>query len=509
MDRTDEEFGDEDEGSLEIDLSYPGRPPVPAPLVSPSLYPSQAFTPRASLASYDATVPQPTFAPSLPSPAYPQHNHTSQYSQDYDQAGPPSYPSPPPAHEDPTTAHGFLPPPPALPLPEFSEVCHRPKSVVAELPDPMEERTFTVLQSKDETVASSLVSMSPSREVLDLSMPKLDISDHESTKDEDSEPVMTNGHNGHLYEADEALDFSIKAEESFVNGSNGYASESQTQVFYQEEVIVDVVGDVEEEDIDPRSFVQEILSEILETVFDGKEKGQKEEEPSEDDDSKPKENGTNGIDTPDEDTDKSYEVKVKRVKKDDDELEDSDDTEDEELVIFEPNKMPTMPKANIALAADRNRGAAKGLFERGLTAEEWREFEDYADFMGDEDEFPEDPDVRTSSPVQFDDPNRIDCKFCGMIFTDSHVRKFHEQSHADDTEEVYDEGELTRLFCGFCGKNFKKAQYRIMHEKGHTGELPVQCRNCNRQFRCTFHILPLSTLTGILLTFHVQMGIRA
>merc|ERR1712227_229084 len=46
-----------------------------------------------------------------------------------------------------------------------------------------------------------------------------------------------------------------------------------------------------------------------------------------------------------------------------------------------------------------------------------------------------------------------------------------------------DDNELTRLFCGFCGKNFKKAQYRIMHEKGHTGELPVTCPNCGRQFR--------------------------
>merc|ERR1712192_280450 len=106
--------------------------------------------------------------------------------------------------------------------------------------------------------------------------------------------------------------------------------------------------------------------------------------------------------------------------------------------------------------------------------------------MGDEDEeedlFGEDPPARSASPVQFEDPNRIDCKHCGMIFNDGHVRKFHEQSHME-IEDVYDDNELTRLFCGFCGKNFKKAQYRIMHEKGHTGELPVSCTNCGREFR--------------------------
>ena len=99
--------------------------------------------------------------------------------------------------------------------------------------------------------------------------------------------------------------------------------------------------------------------------------------------------------------------------------------------------------------------------------------------MFDEDEF--DP-FNSKSPAILDDPTRIDCKHCGMLFNDAHVRKFHEESHGDG-EEDYDDGEMTRLFCGFCGKTFKKAMYRMLHEKSHTGELPVTCTICSRQFR--------------------------
>ena len=103
---------------------------------------------------------------------------------------------------------------------------------------------------------------------------------------------------------------------------------------------------------------------------------------------------------------------------------------------------------------------------------------------------------RSSSPVQFDDPNRIDCKYCGMIFQDSHVRKFHEQSHME-IEDEYDDGELTRLFCGFCGKTFKQAKYRIIHEKMHTGDLPISCQFCKRQFRYVW--FSLATVPTILI----------
>merc|ERR550525_2271284 len=102
-------------------------------------------------------------------------------------------------------------------------------------------------------------------------------------------------------------------------------------------------------------------------------------------------------------TEKAYVVKkVERVK---------DDSGDEELVIFEPNSMPAMPEANIALAEER-RGRG-GLFERGLTEEDWAEFGDYAGLMDEDEEedlFGEDPPPRSASPVQFEDPNRIDCK---------------------------------------------------------------------------------------------------
>merc|ERR1719228_716174 len=128
--------------------------------------------------------------------------------------------------------------------------------------------------------------------------------------------------------------------------------------------------------------------------------------------------------------------------------------------------MPSMPEANIALQDEKKTGTARNLFDHDLSASEWREYEDYSGLMEEfEEEEMEEDTVRSASPVQFDDPNRIDCKYCGMIFNDGHVRKFHEQSHMEIEDTSYDDGELTRLFCGFCGKTFKKAKYRMIHER--------------------------------------------
>ena len=243
IDRTDEEFGDDDENSF--DQSYSQSPRSLDPYASIPMYHSPQYRngiPNGNAAFYEASTPiqngghmiyensvhQPpqyvhviplqhqTQSPQALPPQYNyqyNNNHTSQYTNN-DPVGysyPAGYPqtSPPPAHEDPTTHHGFLPPPPALPIPEFTQVCHKRSDV--EFPDPNEERTYTTLQSKDESHTSSLLhvnSMSPSREVLDLSMPKGD----DTPKIEVNE-IDTNGHPEPLTNGDatnEVVDYSAK-----------------------------------------------------------------------------------------------------------------------------------------------------------------------------------------------------------------------------------------------------------------------------------------------------------
>lgn len=448
IDRTDEEFGDDEENSLDthVSSSY-GRSPrsvselpgvtglgqmihfLPSPQLhnssnghyyegEPHSTPSHNGGSCRSLSYEDSVHQPPQFndAPSSPVPQHspteppyhPKYNHTSQYAS-CDPAGYPySLPmiapgSPRPAHADQTTAHGFLPPPPALPVPEFTQVCHRRSE--AEFPDPNEERTYTTLQSKDETHTSSLLhvnSMSPSREVLDLSMPKEGEGIEAKTEDE-VDSADTNGHQDEeVSTSNEALDFSIKPVETSSNDEN------------KVDVTIEPIEKPEEEEIEDNKKVDDDTENV------------------------------------------SFEKKVE------------DDTE---TVSFEPSSMPSMPEANIALKPDNS--------QNGLTEQEWREFEDYSGLL-DEDEFEA---FEASSPaVQFDDPSRIDCKYCGMIFKDGHVRKFHEQSHME-IEEDYDDGELTRLFCGFCGKTFTNSKYRMIHEKSHTGELPVSCPHCRKRFR--------------------------
>jgi hypothetical protein len=156
----------------------------------------------------------------------------------------------------------------------------------------------------------------------------------------------------------------------------------------------------------------------------------------------------------------------------------------DEIVFFEPSSMPSMPEANLSCQESQTKPASGHSEEdhelNGLSEEDWKA-DDYSGLMDEEEDEEDRESLRSRSPLQFDDPNRIDCKFCGMIFDAPHVRKFHESSHDEEFEE-YD-GELTRLFCGFCGKTFKKVQYRILHEKGHTGELAICCSYCDRRFR--------------------------
>jgi len=312
------------------------------------------------------------------------NNHTSQYTS-LDPVCPlyQGTTTPPPAHEDQTIAHGFFPPPPPLPVPQFTQICHKRSD--AEFADPNEDKTYTTLQSNDESsTRSSLLqvdSMSPSREVLDLSLPKTETDEAESKVEPQLETVKKEAE-------DEVVDYSVKPDSS-----------------------------------QPK---QEVVEQYVDTTEPLKE-----------------------------------EVKA--------ELK-------EELIIFEPSSMPSMPEAVLSF------GETKLALDHEDTNTSDADFkylsDEYSGLMNPDDDL---ESFRSQSPLQFDDPNRIDCKFCGMVFTAPHVRKFHEQGHNEEHEE-YD-GELTRLFCGFCGKVFKKATYRMLHEKGHTGELAICCHHCERRFR--------------------------
>ena len=173
IDRTDEEFGDEYRlpENLKIETQYPNDINYAtynkgyASVVS---HPINQTSLNNSFLGVTGTVSPDTLK-------FQYNNHTSQYTS-FERVGQCSdaiHP-PPPAHGDSTTQLGFFPPPPPLPVPQFTQVCHKRSD--AEFPDPNDDKTYTTLQSKDEsqTRSSLLVvnTVSPNREVLDLSLPK-------------------------------------------------------------------------------------------------------------------------------------------------------------------------------------------------------------------------------------------------------------------------------------------------------------------------------------------------
>lgn len=381
IDRTDEEFGDEYRvpTNLKVEIKSRNSSSVTSNYVN---YATQNVNNPVcnNVASLNLTT---TLQPLSTNPVY--NNHTSQYTSldpvcSVYQGTRSS--TPPPAHEDLTTQHGFFPPPPPLPVPQFSQVCH--KRSEAEFPDPNENKIYTNLQSKDESqTCSSLLhvnSMSPSREVLDLSLPK----NGEELKVEEVQDMKVDGEEYQNI----VLEPSLKPDSSSKN----------------EETL--------EEKVEPKETVEPVKVETKEEVS-------------------------------------------------------------EDVISFEPSSMPSMPEANISCPESQQ----KLLLDHDENTAGLESYDDYSGLMNPD----EDAESRSQSPLQFDDPNRIDCKFCGMIFNAPHVRSFHEKGHAQEHEE-YD-GELTRLFCGFCGKTFKKATYRMLHEKGHTGELTICCQYCERRFR--------------------------
>ena len=322
------------------------------------------------------------------------------------------YPTPPPAHED----QGFMPPPPALPLPEFSQGCHKGSHV--EFNDPHEEKTFTVLLSEDDSKTSTLITsepMSPSREVLDLSLPKQE-DDSSTPKEMELEDII-----------------------------NKEPSGEKEKSITESEVKKEIVMDKEQEDV---------------------KKGEKWDQgksPSE------------AVAT--EESPVKEELKIESVATKEELSENFDDVEEDCTISIEPSSMPSMPEAIIAIQSQLEQ------YLCGLTEEEWIEFEQSS--------MPEDDDI-----IKRNDHTRLDCNYCGMIFSSIHVRKFHEESHKEaKDEEKYDDGEETRLFCGFCGRRFKNLKYRKLHEMTHTvndvhlldentfNDYPFSCRVCGRQFR--------------------------
>lgn len=128
--------------------------------------------------------------------------------------------------------------------------------------------------------------------------------------------------------------------------------------------------------------------------------------------------------------------------------DDFENVEEDCTISIEPSRLPPMPAAIIAIQSQLEQ------YLNGLTEEEWMEFEEAG---------------LVDNYTPHHDKSRLDCKYCGIIFTDTHVRKFHEESHKEAKEEDnYDEGENTRLFCGFCGKTFKSVKFRKLHEMTHS-----------------------------------------
>ena len=429
IDRTDEEFGDD---------NWNGSPPASRAVPRGVVAVPSAYTNGVNSSCTEQHHHHHSHLQQQRSAYNTQYNHTSQYTS-LDPGGPAvavTGEQPPPAHEgDHVAQHGFLPPPPPLPVPQFAaQGCHNRGASDAEFPDPNEERTYTRLTSKDEShTCSSLLevnsSMSPSREVLDLSLPK-------SPPDDD--------------------DNNMKVEVETGNDQTDQIDDSVGAVAGGAEDTDPGSGAIIKNEIDLGSCHISCSEEDLDTARPDNDVG---------------------------DDDKQQLMLL---------AADHDD-----IVFFEPASVPIMPEANLSTGNITGQLIKKEEEEdsNGLSGEdEWKTTTtttlngDYSNLMmdNDDEEDEEEDDDATSqrssrSPLQFDDPNRLDCKFCGMIFEAPHVRKFHESSH-DEEQEEYD-GELTRLFCGFCGKTFKKAQYRILHEKGHTGELSICCAYCDRRFR--------------------------
>ena len=91
--------------------------------------------------------------------------------------------------------------------------------------------------------------------------------------------------------------------------------------------------------------------------------------------------------------------------------------EENSWVTFEPGRMPRMPESRIVIQSGMEEYLSK------LTEEEWVRFIKTELGLA--------PKAEARDVVK-EDPGRMDCRHCGLIFTEVHVRKFHEESHVSE-----------------------------------------------------------------------------
>ena len=137
-------------------------------------------------------------------------------------------------------------------------------------------------------------------------------------------------------------------------------------------------------------------------------------------------------------------------------------------ITFEPTRMPKMPASKIVVKSQLEEYLHK------LNEEEWVKF------------IKEQLEPSAPVPVEVEDPNRMDCRHCGLLFNEVHVRKFHEESHRLERDE------REELCCGYCGQMFTSQAHKKIHETAHQSlELPggtapsqagYDCRLCGRKF---------------------------
>ena len=137
-------------------------------------------------------------------------------------------------------------------------------------------------------------------------------------------------------------------------------------------------------------------------------------------------------------------------------------------ITFEPTRMPKMPESKIVVKSQLEEYLHK------LNEEEWVKFIK--------------EQLEPSAPVEPEDPNRMDCRHCGLLFNEVHVRKFHEESHRVEREE------REELNCGYCGQVCSSLAHKKLHETAHQSleqpgacAAPSQgashdCRLCGRKF---------------------------
>ena len=433
----------------------------------------------------------------------PCNNHTSQYvSQDPVCPQPPNadqlyQESPPPAHEDPTIVHGFLPPPPPLPVPQFSQPSLNTRHV-ADYPAPStgEEKIYTLLESNEQTLTKSSLNIrgennKSSLEVLDLSLPKQcdpDIILKKVAEYENSLNFPTQSHLDNTNDDKNGQAIDLAKAENLNNDdyeNNSHDGQTIKEEGGSNESITFENGSIKEEKIIPESSnhrnnnIKEFIENGNSTLEDESYNSRGSSNHNDNMHGSYKLESDTKDNLPTNDTVVANSIVMIETTQSFDDIYKQDIKEEitikESIVTLDPLSLPSMPEANITFAPETiaeqdnatSNHSGKTAFDdeyEGLIKHE--EGMDYSS---------------PASPLQFEDPNRLDCKFCGMIFDAPHIRKFHEAGHNDEHNEYH--GDNTRMYCGWCGKTFKKVAYRILHEKGHTGELAITCHNCGKGFR--------------------------